>query len=63
MSERQENFITWLYQIGAFYLMIPLGTNILKWMTGDKLIDITRLTLSVIVGLYGIWCLLVTTQV
>ncbi len=59
MSDRQENFITWLYQIAAFYLMFPLGTNILEWMTGDNLIDITRLILSIIVGLYGIWCLLI----
>ena len=59
VNERQKTFINWLLSIGSSYLFMPLGTNILDWLTGKDLIDLTRLTLSVILAMYGAWLLLI----
>ncbi len=58
MSERQDTFINWLLSLCALYLMVPFGKNALDWLTGDDLVDLTRLTLSVILLFYGLWVFL-----
>ena len=57
MSERQENFITWLFQIGSFYLMFPLGTNILHWLNGNNFPNINMMILSTISAICGMFLL------
>lgn len=59
MSERQENFITWLFQIGSFYLMFPFGTNILHWLNGNDLPNANMMILSILFGIFGIFLLYV----